>query len=204
MRRRRRWSASDRESAQRDLYRKHRARRLPALEDLRAGDDRRAGRDLPINPFDLTKVWPHARLPADRSGRAGAQPQSGELLRRGGAGGVLAGEHGARASASRPTRCCRRGCSRYGDAQRYRLGVNFTPDSGECAAVPGPQLPPRRAMRVDGNHGGATSPTCPTASGEWAEQPELPSRRCRRRAAQTTGTTASTRTTTRSRARCSG
>ena len=49
-----------------------------------------------INPFDLTKVWPHARLSADRGRRDGAEPQPGELLRRGRAGRLLAGQRRAR------------------------------------------------------------------------------------------------------------
>jgi catalase len=66
---------------------------------------------VPYNPFDLTKVWPHKRLPADRSRRHGTQPQPGELLRRSRAGGLQRPATSCPASASRRTRCCRRGSS---------------------------------------------------------------------------------------------
>jgi len=39
--------------------------------------------DYRFNPFDLTKVWPHGRLPADHDRSYGARPQSGEPLRGG-------------------------------------------------------------------------------------------------------------------------
>ena len=56
----------------------------------------RRPRDYRFNPFDLTKVWPHARLPADHGRPHGARPQPGEPLRRGRAGRLLAGQPGAR------------------------------------------------------------------------------------------------------------
>ena len=58
--------------------------------------------DYRFNPFDLTKVWPHARLPADHGRADGARPQPGQLLRPDRAGRVRAVEHGARASARQP------------------------------------------------------------------------------------------------------
>ena len=61
--------------------------------------------DYRFNPFDVTKVWPHARLPADHGRPDGARPQPREPLRRGRAVGVLAREPRPRASASAPTRC---------------------------------------------------------------------------------------------------
>ena len=49
-----------------------------------------------FNPFDLTKVWPHADYPLHPGGPDGARPQPGELLRRDRAGDVRAVQHGAR------------------------------------------------------------------------------------------------------------
>ena len=43
-----------------------------------------------FNPFDLTKVWPHARLPADRGRPADPRPQPDRLPHRDGAGRVRA------------------------------------------------------------------------------------------------------------------
>ncbi len=45
-----------------------------------------------FDPFDITKVWPHADFPPIDDRPHGPRPQPGELLRRGRAGGVLPGE----------------------------------------------------------------------------------------------------------------
>ncbi len=49
-----------------------------------------------FDPFDITKVWPHADFPPMDRRPSGAQSQPGELLRRGGAGGFLPGQLRAR------------------------------------------------------------------------------------------------------------
>ena len=54
--------------------------------------------DYRFNPFDLTKVWPHADYPPIDDRQVRPEPQPGELLRRGGAGRVRARQPGARAS----------------------------------------------------------------------------------------------------------
>ena len=60
----------------------------------------------------------------------------------------------------------------YGDAQRYRLGVNH-----HLIPVNAPRCPVHSyhrdgAMRVDGNHG-STVGYEPNIEGEWAEQPDF-------------------------------
>ncbi len=47
-----------------------------------------------FNPFDLTKVWPHGDYPPIQVGRMVLDRNPRELLRRGRAGRVRAGEHG--------------------------------------------------------------------------------------------------------------
>jgi catalase len=59
----------------------------------------------------------------------------------------------------------------YGDAQRYRLGVNH-----HLIPVNAPRCPVHSyhrdgAMRVDGNHGGTLGYE-PNSEGEWREQPD--------------------------------
>ena len=49
-----------------------------------------------INPFDLTKVWPHKDYPLIEVGELVLEPQPGELLRRSRAGGFRTEEHRAR------------------------------------------------------------------------------------------------------------
>ena len=114
----------------------------------------RAGRNLPLRPFDITKVWPHADYPPIDDRPHGAEPQSGELLRRGGAVGLLprqlrprhrafAGQDAAGAALQLPrhappparrrtTTCCR--------STRPRRPMNSYQRDG--------------AMRSDGNGGG--------------------------------------------------
>ena len=77
------------------------------------------------NPFDLTKVWPHGDYPLHRGRRDGAQPQSGELFRRGRAGGVLAGQVVPGIGHS-PDKMLQARIFSYADAHRYRVGVNDT------------------------------------------------------------------------------
>ena len=101
----------DRESHQRDLYESIEQRRLPEVDAQgadHAGGRRREGALPPVRPDQGLAAQ---GLSADRGRRDGAEPQSGELLRRGRAVGVQSGERACRASASRPTRCCRAGCS---------------------------------------------------------------------------------------------
>ena len=67
--------------------------------------------DYRFNPFDLTKVWPHADYPPITIGRMVLDRNPDELLRRDRAGRVRAVQHGARGSGRARTRCCSAGCS---------------------------------------------------------------------------------------------
>ena len=66
----------------------HRVRRLPPLALFRSGDDRGAGRGISLEPLRPHEGLAARRFPAHRGGHSGAQPQSGKLLCRGGAGVV--------------------------------------------------------------------------------------------------------------------
>ena len=59
----------------------------------------------------------------------------------------------------------------YGDAQRYRLGVNHHVIPVNAARCPAHSYHRDGAMRVDGNHGG-TLGYQPNSYGEWQEQPD--------------------------------
>ena len=120
-----------------------------------------------FNPFDLTKVWPHERLPADRGRHAHAQPQPGELLRADRAGGVLAGQHRAghrhqpRQDAD-GARLLLPGCSAL--PRRHQLQRA----AGERAGRPGAQLlagrrdPPRLQARRRRRSTRRTRPAAPS------------------------------------------
>jgi len=59
----------------------------------------------------------------------------------------------------------------YGDAQRYRLGVNHHLIPVNAARCPVHSFHRDGAMRVDGNHG-STLGYEPNSYGEWQEQPD--------------------------------
>jgi catalase len=63
----------------------------------------------------------------------------------------------------------------YGDAQRYRLGVNHHQIPVNAPKCPFHSYHRDGAMRVDGNSGGATSYE-PNRHGEWQEQPNFAER----------------------------
>jgi catalase len=60
----------------------------------------------------------------------------------------------------------------YGDAQRYRLGVNFNHIPVNAPKCPFHSYHRDGAMRTDGNLGGTAS-YFPNSRGEWADQPRL-------------------------------
>ena len=59
----------------------------------------------------------------------------------------------------------------YGDAQRYRLGVNHQQIPVNAPRCPFHSSHRDGAMRVDGNHGGTLGYE-PNGYGEWQEQPD--------------------------------
>jgi catalase len=60
----------------------------------------------------------------------------------------------------------------YGDAQRYRLTVNFNQIPVNRPRSPVHTYHRDGTMRIDGNSGGATSYE-PNTRGEWVEQPDF-------------------------------
>jgi len=126
---------------------------------------------FPFNPFDLTKVWPHKDYPLVEVGvmELNRNPENyfAEV------------EQAAFNPANivpgigfSPDKMLQGRLFSYGDAQRYRLGVNH-----HLIPVNRPRCPFHSyhrdgAMRVDGNHG-STLGYEPNSYGEWQEQPEF-------------------------------
>ena len=161
----------DRESHQRDLYDSIENGDFPkwtlAVQIMPEAD---AGK-VPYNPFDLTKIWPHEDYPLI---------QVGEFeLNRNPENFFAEVEQSAFNPASvvpgigfSPDKMLQGRLFSYGDAQRYRLGVNHN-----LIPVNAPRCPVHNyhrdgAMRVDGNHG-STIGYEPNDEGEWAEQPNF-------------------------------
>ncbi len=125
---------------------------------------------VPYNPFDLTKIWPHGDYPLQEVGvlELNRNPENffAEVEQAAfNPANVVPG------IGFSPDKMLQGRLFSYGDAQRYRLGVNH-----QLIPVNAPRCPVHSyhrdgAMRVDGNHGG-TPGYEPGSHGEWAEQPE--------------------------------
>lgn len=161
----------DRESHQRDLYEAIERGEYPqwALK-VQVMPEREAAA-LPYNPFDLTKVWPHGDYPLIDVGVL--------TLDRNPANYHAEVEQAAFNPANivpgigfSPDRMLQGRLFSYGDAQRYRLGVNHHQIPVNAPRCPVHHYHRDGAMRVDGNHGG-TPGYEPNSHDVWREQPEV-------------------------------
>jgi catalase len=126
---------------------------------------------VPYHPFDLTKVWPHKDYPLIEVGVM-------ELNRN--PDNYFAEVEQAAFNTSNivpgigfsPDKMLQGRLFSYGDAQRYRLGVNHHLIPVNAARCPFHSYHRDGAMRVDGNHG-STLGYEPNSYGEWREQPEF-------------------------------
>ncbi|MEP3347388.1 MAG: catalase [Litoreibacter sp.] len=163
--------ADDRESHQRDLYDSIEDGQYPKwtlsvqiMPEVDAGE-------YHLNPFDLTKVWPHADYPLI---------EVGELeLNRNPDNYHADVEQSAFAPSSvvpgisfSPDKMLQGRLFSYGDTQRYRLGVNHSQIPVNAPRCPFHSYHRDGAMRVDGN-GGSRIGYEPNTVGEWQEQPDF-------------------------------
>ena len=161
----------DRESHHRDLF-----------DSIEAGDFPRwtfyiqvmtedQAHDHPVNPFDLTKVWPHEDYPLIEVGyfELNRNPQN-----------VFAEVEQAAFSPSNvvpgigfsPDRMLQARLFAYGDAARYRLGINHHQIPVNAARCPVHSFHRDGAMRVDGNYAEQLA-YVPNSEGAWADQPDF-------------------------------
>lgn len=162
----------DRESHQRDL-----------LESIDRGDfpswtlyiqvmPEADAAKMPYNPFDLTKVWYKKDYPLIEVGRMELNRNPDNYF--------AEVEQAAFSPANivpgigfSPDKMLQGRLFSYGDAQRYRLGVNH-----HQIPVNAPKCPFHNSyhrdgqMRVDGNHGGTLAYE-PNSYGQWQEQPDF-------------------------------
>ncbi|MBP7637190.1 MAG: catalase [Kiritimatiellae bacterium] len=126
---------------------------------------------VPYHPFDLTKVWPHKDYPLIEVGvmELNRNPENyfAEV------------EQAAFNPANivpgigfSPDKMLQGRLFSYGDAQRYRLGVNHHLIPVNRARCPFHSYHRDGAMRVDGNYG-STLGYEPNGFGQWQEQPEF-------------------------------
>lgn len=161
----------DRESSQRDLYDSIARGDFPRWTlYIQVMPEQEAG-SYHLNPFDLTKVWPHGDYPMIEVGTL--------ELNRNPENFFAEVEQAAFTPANvvpgigfSPDRMLQARLFSYGDAQRYRLGVNHHQIPVNAPRCPFHSYHRDGAMRVDGNHGGLTGNE-PNRAGEWADQPDF-------------------------------
>ena len=163
--------ANDRESAQRDLYESIEKRDFPRWTMLVQIMPESDASKVPYNPFDLTKVWPHADYPLIEVGvlELNRNPENYHADVEQAAFNPASVVPGISFS---PDKMLQGRLFSYGDAQRYRLGVNHSQIPVNAPRCPFHSYHRDGAMRVDGNQGG-TPGYEPNSYGQWQEQPEF-------------------------------
>ncbi len=161
----------DRDSNQRDLYESIEKGDYPKWKFYIQVMTEEQARNCPYNPFDLTKVWPHKDAPLIEAGvfELNRNPENyfAEVEQ-----SAFNPTNVVPGISFSPDKMLQGRLFSYGDAQRYRLGVNH-----HLIPVNKPRCPFHSyhrdgAMRVDGNHGGTLSYE-PNSYGQWQEQPEF-------------------------------
>ena len=162
--------AKDRESHQRDLYEAIERGEFPRWTLYIQVMTQEQAKAMPYNPFDLTKVWYKGEFPLHEVGvlELNRNPDNYFQDVEQAAFNPAAVVPGIGFS---PDKMLQGRLFSYGDAQRYRLGVNHhqIPVNRPRHA---PANPSHRdgQMRVDGNHG-STIGYEPNSYGAWQEQP---------------------------------
>ena len=161
----------DRESAQRDLFDSIEKKDFPRWKlCVQIMPEKDAG-SYHLNPFDLTKVWPHKDYPLMDVGilELNRNPEN-----------YFADVEQAAFSPANvvpgisfsPDKMLQSRLFSYGDAQRYRLGVNHHQIPVNAPKCPFNSYHRDGSMRADGNKG-ATIGYEPNSKGEWQEQPNF-------------------------------
>ncbi|MBN2476369.1 MAG: catalase [Pirellulales bacterium] len=160
-----------RESHQRDLFESIEKGEFPKWDMKIQVVPEAEAANFPFNPFDLTKVWPHKDYPLMDVGvfELNKNPENyfAEV------------EQAAFNPANivpgigfSPDKMLQGRLFSYGDAQRYRLGVNHHMIPVNRARCPMNTFHRDGQMRVDDN-AGATLGYEPNSDGQWQEQPEF-------------------------------
>ena len=163
--------AEDRESSQRDLYESIEKGDFPRwtfyVQIMPEADASR----VPYNPFDLTKIWPHADYPLMEVGVLELNRNPDNYF--------AEVEQVAMNPANvvpgigfSPDRMLQGRLFSYGDTQRYRLGVNHHQIPVNASRCPFHNYHRDGAMRVDGNSGNGVTYE-PNSFGAFQEQPDF-------------------------------
>ncbi|MDR1820872.1 MAG: catalase [Oscillospiraceae bacterium] len=163
--------AMDRESHQRDLFENIERGNFPRWIMYIQTMTEKQAREHPENPFDVTKVWHHAQFPLI---------QVGELeLNRNPENYFADVEQAAFNPANTipglgfsPDKLLQSRLFSYGDAHRYRLGVNHNLIPVNKPKVDAHSYHRDGLMRTDGNYGAAIGYQ-PNSYGQWEDSRQL-------------------------------
>ncbi|PLY45776.1 catalase [Janthinobacterium sp. ROICE36] len=161
----------DRESSHRDLYESIENKDFPRWTlYVQIMPEKEAG-TYHLNPFDLSKVWPHGDYPLIEAGvlelNRNADNHFAEVEQAAfNPANVVPG------ISFSPDKMLQGRLFSYGDAQRYRLGVNHSLIPVNAPKCPFHSYHRDGQMRVDGNQG-RTLAYEPNSEQEWAEQPDF-------------------------------
>jgi len=161
----------DRESHQRDLFDSIEKGDFPRWTLFIQIMPEKDAATCPYNPFDLTKVWYHKDYPLIEVGELelNRNPENYHADVEQAAfnpGNVVPG------IGFSPDKMLQGRLFSYGDAQRYRLGVNHHQIPVNAPRCPFSSYHRDGAMRVDGNYGGTIGYE-PNSYGKWQEQPDF-------------------------------
>ncbi len=159
-----------RESHQRDLYEAIEQGDCPKWDvkvQIMTEDE---ALNCPFNPFDLTKVWPYENHPLMDVGvlELSRNPENyfAEVEQ-----AAFNPANMVPGIGFSPDKMLQGRLFSYGDAQRYRLGVNHHLIPVNQARCPVNTFHRDGQMRMDGNYGGTLGYE-PNSYGKWQEQPE--------------------------------
>ncbi|QWT21598.1 catalase [Bacillus sp. NP157] len=163
--------ASDRESSQRDLFdaieRKEFPRWTLYVQIMPEAD----AANTPYNPFDMTKVWPHADYPLVEVGyfELNRNPDNffQDIEQAAFSPAVVVPGIGFS-----PDKMLQGRLFSYGDAQRYRLGVNYAQIPVNAPKCPVHSYHRDGAMRMDAARSDTTS-YAPNTRGALQSQPDF-------------------------------
>src|SRR5205823_14516678 len=159
----------DRETHQRDLFNSIERGDFPRWTLLIQVMTNEQAKAFPFNPFDLTKVWPKADFPLIEVGyfELNRNPENffAEIEQ-----AAFSPANIVPGISFSPDKMLQARLFSYGDAQRYRLGVNFNHIPVNAPKCPFHSYHRDGAMRTDRNLG-RTPTYFPNSLGEWINQP---------------------------------
>ncbi|MDR2845832.1 MAG: catalase [Candidatus Methanoplasma sp.] len=159
----------DRESHQNDLFSAIERKEYPRWTLYFQIMTEEQARNHKENPFDISKVWSHKEYPLIEVGvlELNRNPENyfADVEQ-----AAFSPAHVVPGIGFSPDKLLQGRLFTYGDAQRYRLGVNHDQIPVNAAKVPVHAYHRDGQMRVDGNYG-ATLGYGPNSHGEWQDQP---------------------------------